>query len=99
MKSASISDAYVLIKSEDVNKATLAFLYEWMVEKFVGDGRVFEIFALAFQRPGLRLDCVSLEQNFASRATQLYKKKQQVASNEIDKGASDARNDDEADEF
>jgi hypothetical protein len=73
--SASILDAYVVLTRDDFSKPTLDFLYGWMVENDV-DGRAFEIFALALQRPGLILSDVSLEQNFASRALQQYKKVQ-----------------------
>jgi hypothetical protein len=64
-------DASILLKSEEISKAIIEYLYEWMVE-YGMDGRTFEVFALALQRPGLRVD-VSLEQRFASRALQQYK--------------------------
>jgi hypothetical protein len=64
-------DASMILKSEEISKAILEYLYEWMVERCM-DGRTFEVFALALQRPGLRVD-VSLEQRFASRAVQQYK--------------------------
>jgi hypothetical protein len=72
--SASILDAWNVLVKEDISKSTLDFLYEWMVERDDLDARAFEIFALAFQRSGLSLDHVSLEQKFASRALQQYKK-------------------------
>lgn len=65
------------MKRDDFSKPTLSFLYGWMVENNV-DGRAFEIFALALQRPGLMSD-VSLEQSFASRSLQQYKKDQYLS--------------------
>lgn len=71
---ASISDMVLLLKSEDMTRPVLDFLYSWMVEKEV-PGRAFEIVALALQRPGLGVTSdVALEQNFASRALLQYKK-------------------------
>jgi hypothetical protein len=78
--SASILDAWNVLKKEDISKSTIDFLYEWMVERDDLDARAFEIFALAFQRSGLSLDYVLLEQNFASRALQQYKKIQGLTS-------------------
>jgi hypothetical protein len=78
--SASILDAWNFLKKEEISKSTLDFLYEWMVERDDLDARAFEIFALAFQRSGLSLDYVSLEQNFASRALQQYKKIQVLST-------------------
>jgi hypothetical protein len=77
LASASIMDACNVLKSEEISKSTLEFLYEWMVEQEV-DGRAFEIFALALQRPGLVF--VSLEQHFASRALQQYKKNHSMST-------------------
>ena len=76
--SASILDAYTVIKSEGVSKATVQFLYAWMVETDM-KSTVFEVFALALQRPGLGLDFVSLEPNFASRALCQYKKEHAIS--------------------
>lgn len=78
--SASIVDAWNVLKKEDISRSTLDFLYEWMVERDDLDARAFEIFALAFQRSGLSLDFISLEQKFASRALQQYKKIQVLTS-------------------
>jgi hypothetical protein len=93
--SASILDAYVVLKRDDFSKPTLDFLYGWMVENDV-DGRAFEIFALALQRPGLISSSdVSLEQNFESRALQQYKKDQSLTltvtndSSDVDDGADE----------
>jgi hypothetical protein len=78
LASASISDATVALKRDDFSRSVLDFFYTWMVENDV-DGRAFEIFAMALQRPGLILSSdVSLEQNFASRALQQYKKNQSL---------------------
>jgi hypothetical protein len=89
--SDSILDAYVVLKRDDFSKPTLDFLYGWMVENDV-DGRAFEIFALALQRPGLISSDVSLEQNFASRALQQYKKDQSLTVTndyDVDDGADE----------
>ena len=91
LSSASILDANIVLKRDDFSRSTLDFLYGWMVENDV-EGRAFEIFAFALQRPGLLSD-VSLEQNFASRALQQYKKYQPSATQDA------AELDDDADEL
>eukprot|EP00980_Cylindrotheca_fusiformis_P030977 scaffold25694_cov127-Cylindrotheca_fusiformis.AAC.8 len=58
----------------DCSESILSFLYSWMVSKDL-EGSAFEIFALALHRRGLMSSNVSLEQNFASRSLQQYKKK------------------------
>ena len=75
LASASILDASIVLKRDDESESTLPFLYTWMVQKDL-DGRAFEIFALALQRRGILLSesDVSLEQSFASRSLQQYKK-------------------------
>lgn len=75
LASASIMDASIVLKKDDEFESTLPFLYTWMVQKDL-DGRAFEIFALALQRRGILLSesDVSLEQSFASRSLQQYKK-------------------------
>lgn len=71
---ASANDAAVFLKSNEASPTILNNLYLWMVEREM-DGRAFEAFALALQRPLIttRTD-VSLEQHFASRALMQYKK-------------------------
>ena len=71
--SASIFDASVVLKRDDCTETMLSFLYRWMVTKSL-DGKSFEIFALALQRRRLMSSDVSLEQNFASRSMQQYKR-------------------------
>lgn len=69
--SASIMDACIVLKCDDISKQNLECLYEWMMLHRV-DARIFEVFALGLQRHGIRLD-ISLENSFASRALQLSK--------------------------
>jgi hypothetical protein len=89
LAAASISDAFVVLKRDDFSQPVFEFLYTWMVENEV-DGRAFEIFALALLRPGLHWSDVSLEQSFASRALQLYKKDQIIeVSNDADDDADE----------
>ena len=76
---ASISDATLVVKHDDITKPMLESLYGWMVEHGM-EGRSFEVFALAFQRPivSSKHD-ISLEQRFASRAMSQYKKAQTIS--------------------
>lgn len=71
LKATTISDACLLLKQEDVEKNTLEFLYDWMVDEDMPLGS-FEAFALALQRKDL-MDDTGLQQKFASRALQLYR--------------------------
>jgi hypothetical protein len=71
LKATTISDACLLLKQEDVEKSTLEFLYDWMVDEDMPLGS-FESFALALQRKDL-MDDTALQQKFASRALQLYR--------------------------
>ena len=75
LSSASIMDASIVLKRDDGSESMLSFLYTWMIQKDL-DGRAFEIFALALQRRGILLSAsdVSLEQSFASRSLQQYKR-------------------------
>lgn len=82
---ASILDATFVVKHDDVTKSMLESLYGWMVEHGM-EGRAFEIFALAFQRPILssNKNDISLEQRFASRAMSQYKKAQMISLTSAD---------------
>jgi len=71
LKASSISDACFLLKQDDVEKSTLEFLYEWMVDKDMSLSS-FETFALALQRKDL-MDDAGLQQKFSSRALQMYR--------------------------
>lgn len=89
LESASINDVVVAMKKEDFTKAVMNFVYTWMVEHDV-DGRAFEIFAMAFQRPGLALsDHVSMAQNFASRAMLQHKKELSLLYTSNNEGTGD----------
>jgi hypothetical protein len=83
LSSASIMDASIVLKRDDCTQSSLSFLYGWMVEKDLA-GSAFEIFALALQRRGFMSSDVSLEQNFASRSLQQYKKSQILSSNDLE---------------
>lgn len=65
----TIFDASYLLKQDDIEKATLEFLYDWMVESNMPLNS-FESFALALQRKDL-MDDVAVQQKFASRALQI----------------------------
>lgn len=65
----TILDACFLLKQDDIEKATLDFLYDWMVESSMPLNS-FESFALALQRKDL-MDDVAVQQKFASRALQI----------------------------
>lgn len=67
----TIFDASYLLKQDDIEKATLDFLYDWMVESNMPLSS-FESFALALQRKDL-MDDVAVQQKFASRALQIYR--------------------------
>lgn len=71
LRAMSISDACYLLKQEDMEKKTLAFLYDWMIDANMPVSS-FEVFALALQRRDL-MDDVSMQQKFASRALQMYR--------------------------
>jgi hypothetical protein len=66
-------DASTVLRRDDISNPVQRFLYSWMVTNGA-EGYAFQIFALAFQRPGLKATDVLLEQNFASRALQKHKK-------------------------
>ena len=67
----TIFDASYLLKQDDIEKSTLEFLYDWMVESNMPLNS-FESFALALQRKDL-MDDVAVQQKFASRALQIYR--------------------------
>lgn len=71
LRASTISDACFLIKQQDVEKETLNFLYDWMVDEKM-PLVTFESFALALQRKDL-MDDAGLQQKFASRALQLHR--------------------------
>lgn len=71
LKATTISDACFLVKQEDVDKSTIDFLYDWMVDEDVALVS-FESFALALQRKDL-MDDAALQQKFASRAMLLHR--------------------------
>ena len=68
---ATIFDASYLLKQDDIEKSTIEFLYDWMVERNMPLNS-FESFALALQRKDL-MDDVAVQQKFASRALQIYR--------------------------
>lgn len=71
LKASTICDACYLLKQDDVEKRTLEFLYDWMLDEGMPLSS-FESFALALQRRDL-LDDAALQQKFASRALQMYR--------------------------
>jgi hypothetical protein len=90
---ASITDAAAVLRNEEVSRPILDSLYLWMVDHEM-EGRAFDIFALALQRPGLAArNDVSLEQRFASRALMQYKKLVHVVS--LERDDDEDRGDDE----
>ena len=62
-------DASTVLRSDEMSNSQRHYLYHWMVANDAG-GHSFQVFALAFQRPGLKETDAMLEQNFASRARQ-----------------------------
>jgi hypothetical protein len=83
LPASSILDASVALKITDWSQSILSFLYTWMVDKDL-EGSAFEIFALALQRRGLMSSNVSLEQSFASRSLQQYKKNQLLSPDDLE---------------
>lgn len=83
LSAASIQDASVVLRRTDCSESILSFLYTWMVDKNM-EGSAFEIFALALQRRGLMCTNVSLEQSFASRSLQQYKKTQLLSVEDLE---------------
>jgi hypothetical protein len=75
LRSSSISDARQVLSDDRISFRELNLLYSWMVEQ--GNENVaahsFEVFALGLSALSRWSDGVALEQQFSSRAAQMYK--------------------------
>jgi hypothetical protein len=75
LRSFSISDAKFVLTDERISSEELSIFYHWLVEQDQDqvDASVFENFSLGLSSLHRWSDSIALEQNFASRAVQMYK--------------------------
>jgi len=107
LKSASVTDATVVLADDQITAQTLDLLYSWMVQVPRLENltaRAFEVFALALQQPGRWSANVAFEQKFTSRALQKHKQERIGTTNPATNSSNsdieqDTNEDDEADEL